>query len=140
MVAFTRYSDLFDGPFGQVYVMNADGSGLRKLTPVQNINYQESSPHRSPDGKRIVFFNRGYGISVINADGTNLHYILGYRGAGATARPAWSPDGTHIVVGTQLDRFFIINADGLEAAQVIQTALSPGAASPYGGWWAWSSR
>jgi Tol biopolymer transport system component len=138
MVAFTHESDITGDPWNQVYVMNADGSGVRRLTATPGPQFQESSPRWSPDGKRIVLWNGGYGVSVIDANGSNFHFISSYRGL--TARPAWSPDGTHIVLGTELDHFFVANADGVGAIEDVHTALSPGANSPYGGWWAWSSR
>lgn len=138
MVAFTRVADITGDPWNQVYVMNADGSGAHPLTSTPVNQWQESLPSWSPDGKQIVFWSNGYGVSVSDVDGSNFHFIPTY--GGVTARPAWSPDGTHIVLGTEFDHFFIANADGPEAVQIIHTALSPGANSPYGGWWAWSSR
>jgi TolB protein len=137
MVAFTRESDLDGDPFNQVYVMNADGSRLQRLASLPGGQWSQSSPRWSPDGKRIVFWSTGYGVSIINPDGSNFHSISGF--AGITARPDWSPDGTHIVFGT-MNNFFVANANGSGMVQFVNAALTPAAGSSYGDWWSWSSR
>jgi Tol biopolymer transport system component len=89
-----------------VYVMNADGSGLVRLTsnPANDRN-----PAWSPDGTRIVFtstrdqqgeppfsqpdqFNSE--LYVMNADGSGQTRITDYEGVDTD--PAWSPDGARI--------------------------------------------
>lgn len=66
----------------------------------------------SPDGKQIVFDagnNRGRGIYVMNADGSNLRRITSknvYVGL-----PAWSPDNTQIAALCN-DNLCMMNADG----------------------------
>jgi TolB protein len=83
----------------EVYVMNADGSGQRRLT--RNAA-ADASPAWSPDGRKIAFVrNRGApcyapvclsnsGIYVMNADGT------GQRRLARNAGWVWSPDGREI--------------------------------------------
>src|SRR6266852_3536473 len=56
----------------EVYVMNADGKNVRRLT---NTRATERAAVWSPDGKRIVFSSDGDGpseIYVMDADGSNL--------------------------------------------------------------------
>jgi len=59
-----------------VFVMNADGTGVRQLT---NNDHYEASPVWSPDGSRIAFASGRYGncilcveVFVMNADGTDV--------------------------------------------------------------------
>src|SRR5262245_28014917 len=74
-----------------VYVANADGSGVTRLT-------QGARPTWSGDGQRIAFHSWSGGaasggpaeIRVMNADGSNER-VLGRGGY-----PSWSPDGTKI--------------------------------------------
>ena len=71
-----------------LYVMNADGSGLRIVARVQRL----ATPAWSPDGRRIVFQGWGDGpVYVVNADGSGQR-TLARRGNA----PAWSPDGRRI--------------------------------------------
>ena len=95
-----------------IFVMNADGSGVTQLT---SHPFDEYLPLFSPDGSRIVF-GRCHGICdivVINADGSGERTILndGFPGA-------WSPDGNRIVVAWD-DGLYVINADGSGLVRVL---------------------
>jgi Tol biopolymer transport system component len=72
-----------------IYVINADGSGLRRLT-------DGLDPAWSPDGKKVAFarWRDPRGIYVIDQDGSNETLVFGWSQAKA---PAWSPDGSRIV-------------------------------------------
>jgi Tol biopolymer transport system component len=80
-------SQASDGKF-EVYVMNADGSGQRRLTRNQGV---DADPTWSPDGRRIAFESKRDGsseVDVMNADGS------GRRGSTPNGGdPTWSPDG-----------------------------------------------
>ena len=78
----------------RIFVMNADGTDLVKLTdhPAGN-----GAPAWSPDGRRIAFTVQRFGndeIFVINADGTELVNLTHHPADDAA--PAWSPDGHRI--------------------------------------------
>jgi TolB protein len=108
-IAFVRLSK----PLG-VYVVNADGSGMRNLTPKSMEAY--AAPAWSPDGRKITFAAERSGnseIYVMTAAGSgrrNLTLNPAYDGD-----PAWSPDGRKITFVSNRDgRFevYVMNADG----------------------------
>ena len=75
--------------YGEIYVMNADGTGQTRLT---NNPEGASSPDWSPDGSKIAFVRRREGnleIYVMNADGTGQTNLT--NNSGNDSSPAWSP-------------------------------------------------
>jgi hypothetical protein len=79
----------FDTTLGDTvpYIVNPDGSGLRKLVP-----FTAEGPFWSPDGRQI-----GLGHAVINADGTGLH-TFNQQGIGFHVECwDWSPDGKRML-------------------------------------------
>lgn len=68
-----------------VYVVNRDGSGLRRLT---TWTFDTGSPAWSPDGQWIAFHKEG-GLQLIRPDGSGLQRIPGTEAA--DREPAWLP-------------------------------------------------
>jgi Tol biopolymer transport system component len=73
---------------GDIYVVNADGTGLTLLT-------QGMDPSWSPDGSQITFsrWATPWGIYAINADGSNERLVFS---SNVARGPVWSPDGSQI--------------------------------------------
>jgi len=108
-IAFTR-SQAGGQRRGGLYVMNADGSGKRRLAG------NGSLPAWSPDGRKIVFV----GLRVVNADGSGLQRLT--RGS----LPAWSPDGQRIAfTGLHEPGLYVINADGSGEQKLTGTGGRP---------------
>jgi TolB protein len=93
----TRIAFVRRGTAVQIWVMNADGSGQRRLTN-PSPGYEDGKPSWSPDGTHIAFqrcCGPGAGIFTMLADGSGQTNVSGAAGDG----PDWSPDGTRIVFG-----------------------------------------
>jgi hypothetical protein len=74
---------------GDIYRINADGSGLQRLT-------DGLDPAWSPDGRRIALtrWRNPWGVYLINPDGTGEERVVdGQR----LKEVGWSPDGDRIV-------------------------------------------
>jgi TolB protein len=87
-IAFWRTSAPF-GP-GSLWVMNADGSGRRRLTS----GVDARDPAWNPGGTRLVY-QQGFDLITLRAsDGGGQHRLT--AGRALDFEPAWSPDGRRI--------------------------------------------
>jgi hypothetical protein len=111
-----------------LFVINADGSGLRRLTSDSSENTQ---PNWSPDGRRIVFSSNRSGTTelyTMNADGTGVTRLTS-MGAGAWYQSSFSPDGKWVTFQGRpdnawtRDRVFVIGADGAGLRLLSDSAL-----------------
>ena len=106
-IAFSRRRD----GTAHIYVMQADGTGTRRLTRTAKA---DDHPSWSPDGKLIVFAREG-ALFVVSAGGGAAHRVG--HGFGNAANPAWSPDGGLIAYdyrrpGTPIREVYVMRADG----------------------------
>jgi Tol biopolymer transport system component len=108
------------GDIYHIYLMNIDGSDLRRLThePIDDF-----SPRWSPDGKHIAFSRIG-SLYVMDSDGANVRRVTEAESE-AAAPPCkagsflggWSPDGKQLTfyaasVTRSLGQVCIVNVDG----------------------------
>lgn len=106
----------------EIYLMNPDGSGLKRLTNAPGI---DTSPSWSPDGKRIAFVSDRHGnpqIFVMDADGGNVQRLTFQGNYNQT--PAWSPRGDEIAFTARDERLafdiFTVNVENKEIRRITQ--------------------
>ena len=95
------------GYLWDIYVMNADGSGQRRLA---RDTWRLAAPVWSPDGQRLAFVARRAGkdeLHVVSADGSGERRLT----TASRATPAWSPDGRKIAFVRSFD-VHVLNVDG----------------------------
>ncbi len=108
-----------------VWVCNADGTGLKKLTS----GLEDSSPCWSPDGQWICFATKKAErrrLAKVPAGGGTVQY-LNTTGAANPTEPDWSPDGKWIAFTRQAGDFDIcvMPADGTLSPTVIASGQNP---------------
>jgi TolB protein len=120
-------------PPSGIYIMNADGTGARRLTP-PSAN-AENDPAWSPDGKWLAFASMDANwqthvanIETVRANGTDVRQLTtgGYWAAG----PVVSPDGKKIIFyryqGTYVHpHVFIMNSDGAGLHELLAAEATP---------------
>jgi TolB protein len=114
-IAFTRCRGSCD-----VYVINADGTGERRLT--RGDPPGEQSPTWSPDGRRIAFVDIN-GLFVMDTQGGAWQRLT--DGPADDANPAWSPVAPVIAFDGSRGLFhgdiYVVGADGGEPANVTES-------------------
>jgi Tol biopolymer transport system component len=118
-----------------VFVMDADGSDPRRVTPW---SLRGGQPDWSPDGKRILFYSNWGGQTRVSANlytvatnGTGLRQLTHARGGKVQYLSAtFSPDGNWIAVaqtpglGKQANAdVFVMRADGTRVRNVTRSAI-----------------
>lgn len=95
-----------------VYLHDANGQVVRRLTELPNFDYQ---PRWSPDGQRIAFAGvrgRQQQVFTMRADGSDVKELTT---GSQNSEPAWSPDGRMIAFRSERDgnpNIYVMNADG----------------------------
>jgi Tol biopolymer transport system component len=119
-----------------LFVINANGTGLKQITPTGTLVTEGVGGNWSPRGNEILFSRHitsdvHSSLWVVHSDGSGLHEIqvrgVACGGANddpngiACFDPRWSPDGTKIVFGMnsgQGPNIFTISTDGNGLTQV----------------------
>jgi TolB protein len=110
-----------DSDRGALFIVNADGTGLRQLTP----EIAREGGSWSPDGDSILFSTfRGW-LFAVHPDGSEMWRIP----MGSTTRvahPSWSPDGTRIVARVRpaggVPQLMTFSPDGTDLRPVAGTS------------------
>lgn len=131
-IAFVSYSR--DGFIAAIWLMNADGSDIRRLTPPE---LSAVSPHWSPNGEKLAFRShccnpQNNDIWVIDRDGSGLDRVTGTSASDLdipvayyNEAPSWSPHG-HAITFDQYDpktntvAIFVIDAEGSSRTQLMK--------------------
>lgn len=127
-----------------VWVMNADGSGLRPLTKLTAALTQVSGPLVwSPDSRKLAFsWNRALdnsdavesvspsNIWVVNEDGSGLKPLTRTTDKFLSAsEPDWSPDGSKLIFLFK-DSIWMMNGDGSGMKPLTTRTFTPFISSP----------
>ena len=101
--------------YSQIYVMNSDGSNIKRLTDIKTGD--ACGPVWSPDGKKIAYYafaltqpSRNPEIWLMDADGSTPKKLTDHG-----IDPAWSPDGRQIAFASHRDgiyQIYVMNSEG----------------------------
>jgi Tol biopolymer transport system component len=106
-----------------IFVMNADGTGVTRLTGDSAPEFQ---PVWSPDGKWIAFVRGNQtGIYIMNGQGSDVREVASTPD-GSDFSPSWSPDGRRLVYASIRNEDWGIFTIDLENPEEIQLEFGGG--------------
>lgn len=115
--------------FGDIYIMNADGSNVRRLTDAPGY---DGGPFFSPDGQRIIWrhFEENGAIADVwsmKTDGSDKRRVTDFKSM--SWAPFYHPSGKYIIftsnkLGFENFELFIVDVDGKH--EPVRVSFSPG--------------
>lgn len=110
----------------EIFVMNSDGSHVRRLTHTRN-GYN-TRPKFSPNGRRIIFERTNSqgvpDIFVMNPDGSHVRRLTHSSSSRGSEAPDFSPNGrqiTFVRYTRDYDDIFVMRSDGSHVRRLTHT-------------------
>jgi len=110
------------GGTGGIYIVNADGSGSRRVTTDVN----DGEPTWSPDGTKLAFVHVSTGrrrLVTTNLDGSGLTVVTPNLDR-SVDDPEWSPDGGRLTFSDFAD-VYVVKVDGSSLVNLTADAGQP---------------
>ena len=111
---------------GEIYIMNADGSGQRRLTSSSGY---DGGPFFSPDGQRIIwrrFDDKGVNADVytMKLDGSDVRRVTDFQAM--SWAPYYHPSGKYIIftsnkLGFSNFELYLVSGEGGEPVRITHT-------------------
>jgi len=110
------------GGTGGIYIANANGSGVRRVTS----DVTDGEPTWSPDGTKLAFIHVSTGrnrLVTANLDGSGLTVVTPNLD-GSLDDPEWSPDGTRLTFSDFAD-VYVVNVNGSNLVNLTADPAQP---------------
>jgi Tol biopolymer transport system component len=101
----------FSSRFAEIWTVDAASDTSRRVTRAVVTSEWDDMPAWSPDGKLLVFSQRG-ALFTMTPRGGRVRLLVAGPKRGSFTSPDWSPDGRRIAFDQNGARLFVVDADG----------------------------